>query len=163
MVLPKRTSKTDEIYKAVRVALIAFFSVVLIFRTWTIVSVQRTIKDYNALLEMAYNSWDLQPMKTVATDKELRRLQAVLASLYTRKEKAEVKLLEIEFSSISWGFDSVGAEAKEKWFYKLFTEKDSKPKRTDIYNYQIFYSLVRSGLNWKINEIKILKETRAGL
>lgn len=163
MVLAKRTSKADEIYKAVRVALTAFLTVVLIFRIWTVVSAQRTIKDYNALLEMAYNSWDLQPMKTVATDKELRRLEAILASFYTGKKKAEAKLLEVEFSSISWGFDWVRAEAKEKWLYKLFSEKSGSLTRTDIYNYQILYKLVRSGLSWKIHEVEILKETRTGL
>ena len=159
----KKKTRESEIYNVIRLTLVTFFTVILIFRFWTIVSAQKAVKDYNALLEMAYNSWDLKPMKAVATDKELRRLQAVLANLYTRKERAEVKLLEIDFTQVSWGFDSVGVEAKERWFYKLLDSKSGNQKRADIYNYWIFYKLVRSGLGWKINEVSILKETREGL
>lgn len=158
--LGKRKKEKNEIIRTARMYLAIILIVVLLYRVWVVVSVSKTIKDYNSLMQVAYNTLNLQLMQEVATDKELRRLQAILADLYTKREKADVILTELEIKSVSWGIDFVEIETSEEWIYKLFNLTDGNIIREDRYNYYLVYELVRSGLNWKVNEVNILKETR---
>ncbi|HEX8949568.1 MAG TPA: hypothetical protein VF790_11435 [Dissulfurispiraceae bacterium] len=121
------------------------------------------IKTYNKALEGAFANRDFEPLKKITTEKEYNKVSVYIMSYAGQGETLSARLVQLEIKGIDVEGSSATADTSEQWEYeRKNTETGEVMRPKTLYIYEMKYFLVKDKDTWKVDHLKIEKETVNG-
>jgi hypothetical protein len=119
--------------------------------------VAKAVRAYEDGLVRAYASGDAGPLATLATAKEVGRVQVLIDLKTAGKLVLESKIESFEATNASVSGDTATVETRERWRYH---DRHTKPGEPDgpefVADMKMRYGLVREGGRWKVESVATL-------
>lgn len=122
-------------------------------------SLKIVIAKYNNAVIEAYKNQILMPLKEVAVEDEVRRIDITVSTYLRGNQLMEADLHKIDFKDVRIEGDKATVRTSEDWSYKWVnyrTKKEVEPLR-DIH-YEMTYYLNKIGGKWLVEKVEELKE-----
>ena len=114
--------------------------------------IKRIIRWYDDALVKVYSQLNVKPLDGLASEREMTRVNMMLAKFYREKKIMESELVDLTFLNISLeNINKAEVETKEKWRYRYLRKGTNfviKPW-TDV-EYKMNYKMVKSKGLWII-------------
>lgn len=122
--------------------------------------IKGVIERYNAAMVDAYRRITIKPMEAVASEREVSKVNAILAGLYGEKIHMDSDLLDIRFEDIKKvSKERAVARVKEKWRWRhlhIETKKEVKPWVEE--EQRLLYHLVKDPKKgWIVDSVEFVK------
>lgn len=122
-------------------------------------SLKIVIAKYNNAVIEAYKNQILMPLKEVAVEDEVRRIDITVSTYLRGNQLMEADLHKIDFKDVRIEGDKATVRTSEDWSYKWVnyrTKKEVEPLR-DIH-YEMTYYLNKIDGKWLVEKVEELKE-----
>ena len=121
------------------------------------------IRTYNKALEGAFGTMDFEPFKKITTEKEYNKVSVYIMSYAGQGETLSAHLVKLEIKRIDVEGSGATAYTSEQWEYeRKSTETGEVLRPKTLYLYEMKYSLIKDKDAWKVDRLKIEKETVNG-
>lgn len=128
-----------------------------------IVEIKKAVRDYNDGLLEAYSEVSMEPLMSVAGEKDLHRNEIILEKLKFEKTRMNSSIREFNFQDIKvLNKDKAVARTHEKWAVELInseTGEVKKPEEIIVYDLEYTLSRTKDG-GWIVDEVKTVEGPR---
>jgi hypothetical protein len=113
--------------------------------------IQRLLADYGRRLSEAYRMGSAEPLREVATEREIARVNKQIADLAAEGRKLSAEPVSSAFLAIDFNRASATATVTETWSLKvLATGSETVLSESPAQQNEVLYSLTRDGGRWWI-------------
>jgi hypothetical protein len=117
------------------------------------------VRNYCTMLQMVYVKRDLNVLKSVATDTELKRIFPVVQTLLAADNvmRTQVERFDVQGVRSEDGGRKVIVDTKEKWTFWWEDRKTgtvTKEKKTE--EYRLRYELIQNNGRWMVEKVRNL-------
>ena len=126
-------------------------------------ALENIISEYNRLLIEANKTRNLEPLKKIADESVVKKLELWMAAWEDGNASMDTELKSLNFDSIKITGNNARVKTTEDWSFEyrdLDTKKILSPKES--IHYEMEYILVKKEGRWLITKINILKEAHRG-
>lgn len=119
------------------------------------------VAKYNNALTQAYSSRFLSSLSEVASEKEVNKVEVIIASFFQGNTLMESELHRMDFHDVNIEGDKATVRTSEDWSYRWVdfrTSEEIEPLK-DIH-YEMLYHLIKKDDKWLVDSVEDVGETR---